>query len=719
MAMGQSAYQAQRKKLMRRRPTKASVLRTGRRPTLFRGQYYQLVVNSQFLGPALSAQVVGTAIHDANLVFVKSPKGTGKTQWLRQYVESLPAEMSIVQIGHRRSLARALAIELGLTCYLDSSQPDWRYALSIDSLAISNQADMGYHVVIIDEVEQVLRQLTSETTKDNRGEIFNALIRLINKAKQIVLLDADLSGELTVHLIEKLRRSFQQDRIISIVNEWKTDRSIEVYESKRHLLTELVCAISEGKRVYVPVGELGLAKAIKSIAETFINANGDPTKVLLLTGPTSDEESSQAFFNDPNGEAVKYQVIVATSTLSTGVSIDVDHFDAIFGLFDSSVYTYHDCDQAISRVRKCDVVKVWVHRGVKATYQSEGEIRSGPVKKELLTRSYALHDSNGRLSEGDELYMDVESRIRWCEQKWKDNRTEQFIDLKKDEGWTVNLIPVDVTYDKAGEEILKFGKDPDSDKYTKQVLAADNLSAEKFHEYASGSNLRGAKARAVKKYWIAKFYELSSPAEVTLKQIMAYENKGVRGIVDHAKLLKASRVDAINADRSERENPNKIKVFTSYEHRSVKREILVGAQNAAGVDYAKVMHKAKLHVDNEIEFSMAKEIYKPNSDGYRKASKKRNAKRKELKWIVTQEQIDNLANYVAVDLDRVNLFCATNFKNPTAAETKTKVFNTLMGELGVELKKKPKSKESDAPEYFIDYNRVAELVATKDLTEFT
>jgi hypothetical protein len=200
---------------------------------------------------------------------------------------------------------------------------------------------------------------------------------------------------------------------------------------------------------------------------------------------------------------------------------------------------------------------------------------------------------------------------------------------------------------------------------------------------------------------------------------MDYEDKGLREIIEHAKLLKASRVDAINADRYERENPNKTKVFTSYEHRSVKREILFGAQSASGVDYAEVMHKAKLHVENEAEFVMAKSLHKPNSDPYRAASKKRNAKRKELKWIVTQGQIDSLANYVAKDLGRVNLFFATNFKNPTAAETKTKVFNTLMGELGVELKKKPKSKESDAPEYFIDYDRVAELVATKDLKEFT
>jgi len=62
----------------------------------------------------------------------------------------------------------------------------------------------------------------------------------------------------------------------------------------------------------------------------------------------------------------------------------------------------------------------------------------------------------------------------------------------------------------------------------------------------------------------------------------------------------------------------------------------------------------------------------------------------------------------------VNLFFATNFKNPSSPESKTKVFNAIMGELGVTLKKN--RKDSDSPEYIIDYDRVSELVAAKDLS---
>lgn len=725
--MAQSPYEKRLKELRRRRtsfmPKKAyNRLRTIRASRKFLNitpvlSNYPLYVESQYLAGELSPNIVGQSIHEANLIFVKSPKGTGKTQWLRKYVESLPSECSIIQIGHRRSLERTLAKELGLTCYLDCPEPDWRYALSIDSLAIADRASEGYNVIVIDESEQVFRQIISDTTEKKRGGIFRALIRLINMARQIICLDADLSGDLTVHLIEKLRRSFQQDRSVSVVNGWKTDRDIEIYESKEHLLTELICAVADGKRIYVPVGEYTLAIAIKSIIETFKDADNNPIKVLLLTGPTSEEDQSQAFFKNPNTETPKYQVVIATSTLSTGVSIDVKWFDAVYGLFDGSVYTFHDCDQAISRVRNCEIVKVWIHRGRNGSLRSESAIRSGPVRKELMTRSYAIPDGDGKLSDGDELYMDVEARIRWYEQNAQSNRTEKFIHLKMEEGWTVRKIPVNLEYKKAGKEMLDFGKDPESDKYEKLVLNADNLTFEQFQDLSNESNLRGANARAIKKYWVAKFFDLRSPAEVTLTQIKAYGKDGLRTVIKNAKLLTATRIEAINSDRYEREDPKSMKTITSFDHRSVKRDILIEAQKASGINYEEVLLNAKLHSDNEREFIEAKKLHKPNSDPYRTASKKRNQKRKELRRVVTLEQIDRHAEFVNKDLDRINLFFATNFKTPTAPETKTKVFNTIMGELGVELKKSPKKSDADKPEYFIDYDRVAELVATKDWRE--
>jgi len=677
-------------------------------------KYYQL--NGKRL--AVEIKVAGIDLRDANIIFIKSPKGTGKTKFLTRHLKSIPKHYRILSLVHRRSLAKALSNELSLDCYLDVSELQDGYVISVDSLKnINTERDKPYDVLVLDEIEQMFRHLLSSTTKLYRGQIFRVLVWLIRGAKQIICSDADLTGDLTVHLISKLRSNFEQDKIVSIINDWKTNRGIEVYENKSHLITELMVAAYEGKRLYIPVGELALANTLKSLLASITDFSGNPISVLVLTGETSDEAIVKKFFSNPNQEATGYQILIANSVLSTGVSIDVKWFDAVYGIFDRSVYTYQDCDQAISRVRNCPEVKVWIHRGIKQIYHSENALRSGPVRKELMTRSYTNPDADGKLSDGDELYMDIDARIQWCEQQWKDNRVEQFMDLKINEGWTVTKISANQQMVDAGTELLKFGKDPTGDKYEKKILAAPDLSYDEFEELKNTSSLRGESGRSLQKYWIAVFFEVGSPSNVTLAQIKAYRENNLREIVKNVKLLKSSRLDAIDRDRNQRENPKVTMTFTDFDHRALRRELLDCAQKASGIDYAEVLQRAKLHVDNEAEFAEVKKMHKLNSRPFREASSKRKQRRDELKWVIKQDQIDSLANYVSDDLDRVNLYFATNFKTPSAPESKTKVFNTIMGELGVELKKKRKGKDGESPEYFIDYDRVAELVATKDLSQ--
>lgn len=692
-------------------------------------RYFNL--NGKRLSEEVEAE--GIPIREANLLFIKAPKGCGKSVFInsilrpskrfqKNKITKTIGEIwnpSVLVIVHRRSLAQTVAPDWGLVNYLDddSVEPTHRYVTSIDSLWKLDGKPQRYEILCLDEIEQIWRHFLSETIDAKREQIFRVFVKLICEADQIICSDADLTSDLTAYLLSKLRGSFAQDRIISIVNEWKTDRAIEVYERKPHLIADLLCAVNDGKRVYVPVGHKKLANELKNLVELSRTPNGDSIRVLMLTGDTSEDEQAIAFFNDPNGESKKYSVLIATSTLSTGVSIDVKWFDAVYGIFDRKPYTYQDCDQAISRVRNCPVVKVWIHNGVRGQYLSEQAIRSGPVLKERLTRSLIGLDADGKMSKQDEQYMDVFARIMWCEQNWMQNRTEQFMKLKQGEGWTVIEVPSDDEMVRAGTEMLKVGRDPNGDNHYLKILQAADLDTEQFEELSAKKNLRGNDKHSVTKFWIAKTFDLQSPAHVTMNQIKAYFENGVSDVIRSAKLLKAARIDAIERDVGERTNPKNTKAFTSFGHRTMKRDILTGAGKVLGITYGDVLANAKLHVDNEAEFVKATKLLKMGSRPYRDASLKRNQQRDQLKWVITQDQIDNLAKFVNNDLDRVNLFFATNFKTPTAPETKMKVFNSIMGELGVTLKKKRKGKDDENPEYIIDYDRVTELVATKNLND--
>jgi hypothetical protein len=653
-------------------------------------------------------------LHEANLIFVKSDKGTGKTQWLRKYLKTIPDYRSVLVLTHRRSLARTLSNALEIQCYLDDPELHWRYTLSLDSLERANKIG-GYDVIVIDESEQVFRHLIGDTTKDRREAIFNTLLKLIRFAKQIVCCDADLTSELTCHLMSKLRSNFEQeDRVLSMVNEWNADRSINIFENKYHALAKMICDIEDGKRVYVPVGEKDLANELQALMKYVRRLNDEPVKVLLLTGDTSSEDAAQAFFSNPTSESQKYHVLVATSTLSTGVSIDDEWFDAVYGLFDGSVYTYQDCDQAISRVRNCPSVNVWIHRGRAPEFESEEAMRNGPKRKELTTRKLCMPGETIDLSKAENLYLDVQTRIEWCEQNWKTNRCHQFIELKAGAGWQVTWIPKDRDWEVAGKEILRIAKDPTGTRKYKPIVEAVNLEPHEYELLKNDRGLRAQQRRAVMKYRIAELFGLSSPALVTLDHVMKYLEDDMRGIVRNIKLLMEKEEYARHCDRMQRENPNG-KTFTLFDHRTMKHQLLSGAIEVSGIDRIEVLQDAKRYAELKTELEQARRKHKPRSRPYRAATAKFNSEFEKLKRVVDDEQLRRVAEYVSENLEMVNMFLGTKFQKPEIPENRKKVFNAVLGKLGVEIKLDRRMVDGVHHFYFIvDYDRVVELASTRD-----
>jgi hypothetical protein len=693
----------------------ATALQTKHEPySVLKGDSKVYHLDDRYLGVPLAH--MSRDLRAARVLFVKSPKGTGKTQWLSAYLKALPKRRRVLQLGHRRSLAMMLATALDLVCYLDDKTPSGRYAVSMDSLDLI-QEHHQYDVLVIDEIEQVLRHFLADTTERKRNLIFKILVRLLRSARQVICLDADLSGELTVHLIAKLKGGFETKRATAVINEWKTDRMIELYEDRDHLIAEMIAAIESGERVYIPVGKLQLAKKLNSLLELVRDKDGNPVKVLSLNGTTNDERSHKAFFKDPNSESKKYQVIIATSTVSTGVSID-EPFDSVYGLFDAKVYTFQDCDQAISRVRSPKRVKVWIHDDKRDTLPSEDAIRKGPATRELETRNLSLNMTDAALSEGELLYLDFITRLTWCEMQWRHNRQKQFIGLKKGEGWAVELVPVDEGVKQAGAEMLKIAANPDGKKKYRVILEAPTLSAEEVHELREvpQTKLTRIEKRSLKKAAIADFLG-KKVSDLTLQQIIDYDSKKLRNVLRDVKLLEQSRNDALQYDRIERESKWTNRAFPDYRHNTRRRDLLLGAVRAVEVDLGKVLRNATEYKRVEAEYTAAMVGLSGKSRQGRAASKRRNEQLGELQWEISEAQIDRGALYATKNLRDLNGFLGTRFKVPDAPEAKVKVFNVMMKHLGIAIKQKRVMENGvTSSMYCIDYDQVAELAGAVDFS---
>ena len=110
------------------------------------------------------------------IIFIKSPKGTGKTERLRKIIAD--DDGSVLLIGHRVALIKQSCERLGLECYLDIVGPltTDRLGVCLDSLRrlrLGGGRSSQFKTIIIDESEQVLSHFLSDTIdSEKRDAIF-------------------------------------------------------------------------------------------------------------------------------------------------------------------------------------------------------------------------------------------------------------------------------------------------------------------------------------------------------------------------------------------------------------------------------------------------------------------------------------------------------------------------------------------------------------------
>ncbi|WP_416193499.1 hypothetical protein [Nitrobacter sp. TKz-YC01] len=261
------------------------------------------------------------------VIFVKSPKGTGKTQELSRRFGSktrskfsltLSGEIdaeeptsietlgnsSVLLIGHRIALIRQTCERLGLDFYreIEGNPTGKKLGISVDSLHrltwretnASNKTvlkEKFFQTVIIDESEQVLRHFLSDTIEpDSRDQLFKIFRKLLQKAKRVIVLDADLDW-LSFETISKMAQPRDQTefkRSTVILNERSTASPVEVFQSKEHLMGDLKQAVADGKRVFVTSNSMSL---VEKLYEGLGTEADEKFRHILITSKTiaSDE----------------------------------------------------------------------------------------------------------------------------------------------------------------------------------------------------------------------------------------------------------------------------------------------------------------------------------------------------------------------------------------------------------------------------------------------
>lgn len=314
------------------------------------------------------------------ITLIKSPKGSGKTQVLVQllddiragrYMRGIKRPKSILLIGHRISLLREAAAKLGLHFYLDELaelEGMRTLAVCLDSLPKYNEPyvvrveggrpifdrDPPFDLVIIDEVEQVLSHLLSDTLQKRAGieRCFDALLYEVAAAKAVIGLDADL-GLVTAHAMRTMRPLDWESRCRIIYNAPVVPvvkRTLRLFKRKRALEHELIEAIKKGERCFVTSNS---KKLVDTLHKMILNECGEDVSVRKITSDNSRDAMQVQFVKDIKTQILNVQVLICSPSLGTGIDITFPdgacRIDRVFGFFYSFVNTHTDIDQQLSQ----------------------------------------------------------------------------------------------------------------------------------------------------------------------------------------------------------------------------------------------------------------------------------------------------------------------------------------------------------------------------------
>ncbi|NEO59217.1 MAG: DUF3854 domain-containing protein [Moorea sp. SIO4G2] len=361
------------------------------------------------------------------LIGLKSPKGTGKTEsFIRAAADAILRGERVLVATHRIQLTEALCTRL--TEGLQKIAKEWlesgiislfqvtdfvvKYVtkvpsvkdrnvikgmgLCLDSLHPKSQATFYAEewkdaFVIFDESEQSFHHmLNSMTCKSSRVPILRSFKELVENASCVVLADADLSS-LSLDYVS----AFMREEPFIIRNNWLlepwTIHNIEEESAWAYLLEQ---HIKDGGRPFVCLsGQKARSLWGTKNLEHHLKQKFPNLKILRIDSKTVGNPLHPAYgcipkLNEMLGE---YDIVLASPSIETGVSIEVDHFTSVWGFF-VGVQGYSSVCQAISRVRK--KVPRFLHVAVRGI----GGICGGVTSvKELLATQERITRKNIKL----------------------------------------------------------------------------------------------------------------------------------------------------------------------------------------------------------------------------------------------------------------------------------------------------------------------------------
>jgi len=303
---------------------------------------------------------------------VHMPCGCGKTQGIAEFLASFYG--TSVFLYHFAALAKATSKKVTGNGEINLDSYDeihgWVPHLSTCINSLRRFAETRPKLVIIDEAKQLLFSFKNNTTwtARQRKEAIKLLQEIVHHAEKVIFLDADLDdktlkgweGMLKIKCATFSGQESSRKRYADLVY------SVKKGDSQKQATHAILAAWRRGEKV---IAAIESQKALMAM-QTDLEAEG--VTVISMHGDTPAAEID-AFTDDPDKYIATHKpdVLLHTSKIGTGVSIEGKYFTLGVLLWDGSALTAEEAMQNLCRDRYLTQYKLFVSQRGKGRWTRE------------------------------------------------------------------------------------------------------------------------------------------------------------------------------------------------------------------------------------------------------------------------------------------------------------------------------------------------------------
>jgi hypothetical protein len=270
----------------------------------------------------------------------------------------------ILAISSRKSFAAFICQELNITNYIECEAPYKEDKLCVQLESLYKIYNYKYDLVLLDEIESILKQFSSTTMIEKYKKTFDSLDYILKKAGKIICADAFISLrsiEFMHYYSDYYNTQNNKNQLIKYIhNPIKKDQykvNVIQYNKKglNKAIEHILKLISEGKNVFAPSSNKSFITSLEN------NIPKDLKEYCKFYHSETDKRQDAIDIKDANKIWQTLKLLSCSPTFTNGISFAPKHFDYTVQFVSNTSCCSRDLFQQLLRVRHLKSKHIYIY----------------------------------------------------------------------------------------------------------------------------------------------------------------------------------------------------------------------------------------------------------------------------------------------------------------------------------------------------------------------